>query len=305
MGRAMLDLNDFYYFVQIIDRGGFTSASRSLNIPKSTLSYRMRHLESNLGVRLINRTSRQFSATDVGNEFYRHAVSMLRQADAAEYVVRQRVSEPSGVIRFTTAFATSQFAMREMIPGFVARYPKVLVVQHASDAFVDIVAENFDVAIRAHSEPLADSTLVKRTLAPAPWCLFAAPGYLERIGHPQTPEDLRDLDALLRTRHGSAPSWRLRLKGQHEVTIPNKPRLLSDDLIGLKQCANAGLGIVSLPAYVCREEVRTGSLVRVLPAWTSGDSTLTALIPYRQGMLPSVRAFVDFISAEFPKVVAL
>jgi len=301
----MLDLNDFFYFVQIVDRGGFTAASRSLGVPKSTLSHRIRALEASLGVRLINRTSRRFSTTDVGNEFYRHAVSMLAQADAAENAVRRRLAEPSGTIRFTTAVATAQFAMKDILPEFIRRFPKVKVVQHATDGYVDIVGENYDLAIRAHTDPLPDSTLVQRTLAPAPWFLFAGPSYLDRAGTPQSPKELAHHSALFMMRRGVAPQWQMRHPTKREVVVPLEPRLSSDDMVVLKQSACVGLGIVALPGYVCRDDVQAGELRRVLADWTAGDSTLTALVPFRRGMLPSVRAFVDFISAELPKVVAL
>src|SRR5690349_4767427 len=121
----MLNLNDFLYFVQIVDRGGFTAAGQSLRMPKSTLSYRMQQLEDSLGVRLLARTPRRLSMTDAGKEFYHHAVDMLQQAAQAENIVRQRLSEPAGTIRFTTATATSQFAMRDTLADFMAAYPKV------------------------------------------------------------------------------------------------------------------------------------------------------------------------------------
>ena len=120
----MLDLNDFSYFVQVVDRGGFTAAGRTLRIPKSTLSHRIQQLETNLGVRLLNRTSRRFGMTDAGEEFYRHAVAMLREAELAETAIRQRLSEPTGTIRCTAAVATMQFAMRDIVPDFLLRVPK-------------------------------------------------------------------------------------------------------------------------------------------------------------------------------------
>lgn len=303
----MLDLNDFYYFVQVVDRGGFTAAGRTLRIPKSTLSHRIQQLEAELGVRLLKRTSRRFGMTDAGSEFYRHAVSMLQQAEQAETVIRHRLTEPIGTVRFTAGVATAQFAMRDMIASFLVRFPKVNVVGHATDETVDIVAENFDVAIRAHSAPLPDSTLVQRTLAPAPWFLFAGAAYLDANGELKKPQDLASHPSLFMMRTGIAPRWQLRhlSKGKEEVIMPLTPRLLSDDMVGLKQAAIAGLGIVALPGYICRDEVRSGSLRRVLPNWLAGDSTLTALIPYRQGLLPSVRAFVDHLAAEFPKVVLI
>jgi DNA-binding transcriptional LysR family regulator len=304
----VLDLNDFYYFVQIVDRGGFTAAGRTLRIPKSTLSHRMQQLEAQLEVRLLNRTSRRFGVTDAGEEFYRHAVSMLLNAEQAESVMRQRLAEPSGTVRFTTGVATAQFAMRVMIADFIAKYPKVNLVQHATDQQVDIVGENFDVAVRAHSAPLPDSTLVQRHLAPAPWFLFAGAGYLEQNGAPKTPQDLTKHPSLFMMRGNVPLTWRLRdpsRGNKEEVILPLTPRLLSDDMVSLKQAARAGLGIVALPGYVCRDDVRSGGLVRVLPKWLAGDSTITALIPYRHGLLPSVRALVDHLAAEFPKVVLL
>ncbi len=299
--EAVLDLNDFFYFVQVVDRSGFTAAGRMLRIPKSTLSHRIQRLETELGVRLLNRTSRRFAMTDAGEEFYRHAVVMLRDAELAEGAMRHRLTEPTGIVRCTAAMATMQFAMRDIVADFLLRYPKVNVVAHATDRN----GANYDVAIRAHSDPLPDSTLVQRALTPAPWLLFAGSAYLDAIEAPKTPEDLRNHPSLFMMRTGVAPAWRLRRSSEakDEVVIPLTPRLLCDDMIALKQAAIAGLGVVALPGYVCREDVRLGALRRVLPAWLAGDSTITALIPYRRGLLPSVRAFIDHLSAELPKTV--
>jgi DNA-binding transcriptional LysR family regulator len=303
----MLDLNDFFYFVQVVDRGGFTAAGRTLRIPKSTLSHRIQQLEANLGVRLLNRTSRRFGMTDAGEEFHRHAAAMLREAELAETATRHRLSEPTGVVRCTAGVATMQFAIGDIVADFLIHHPKVDLVAHATDEYVDIVGENYDVAIRAHSDPLPDSTLVQRTLAPAPWFLFAGSAYLDAHAGPQTPQDLRNHPTLFVMRTGVAPVWRLRNLGgaKHEAVLLLRPRLLSDDMIGLKQAALAGLGIVALPGYVCREDVRSGALRRVLPAWLAGDSTLSALIPYRQGLLPSVRVFIDHLAVELPKALLM
>jgi DNA-binding transcriptional LysR family regulator len=307
MGYRVLDLNDFFYFVQVVDRGGFTAAGRTLRLPKSTLSHRVQQLEANLGVRLINRTSRRFAMTDAGAEFYRHAVAMLGEAELAETAMRHRLNEPTGTVRCTAAVATIQFAMRHMVAEFLLRYPNVNVVAHATDQNIDIVGENYDVAIRAHSDPLPDSTLVQRTLTPAPWFLFAGSAYLDANKAPQTPEDLQSHPSLFMMRTGVAPVWRLRhsSRAKSEVVMRLTPRLLSDDMIALKQAAIAGLGVVALPGYVCREDVRSGALRQVLPSWLAGDSTITALIPYRQGLLPSVRVFIDHLAAEFPKAVVM
>jgi DNA-binding transcriptional LysR family regulator len=303
----VLDLNDFFLLVQVVDRGGFTAAGRTLRMPKSTLSHRIQQLETNLGVRLLNRTSRRFGMTDAGQEFYRHAVAMLREAEQAETAIRHRLSEPTGIVRCTAGLVTMQVTMGDIVADFLLRYPKVNVVAHATDHYVDIVGENYDVAVRAHSDPLPDSTLVQRTLAPAPWFLFAGSAYLDADDAPQTPQDLQKCPSLFMMRTGVAPVWRLRhsSKVKNEVVIPLTPRLLSDDMIALKRAAIAGLGVVALPGYVCREDVRSGALRRVLPSWLAGDSMFTALIAYRQGLLPSVRVFVDYLAAELPKAVLM
>jgi DNA-binding transcriptional LysR family regulator len=192
----VLDLNDFFLLVQVVDRGGFTAAGRTPRMPKSTLSHRIQQLETNLGVRLLNRTSRRFGVTDAGQEFYRHAVAMLREAEQAETAIRHRLSEPTGIVRCTAGVATMQFAMRGIMADFLVRYPKVNIVAHATDQYVDIVGENYDVAVRAHSDPLPDSTLVQRTLAPAPWFLFAGSAYLDASEAPQTPQDLQKRPSL-------------------------------------------------------------------------------------------------------------
>jgi DNA-binding transcriptional LysR family regulator len=301
----VLDLNDFFYFVQVVDRGGFTAAGRALRIPKSTLSHRIQQLERNLGVRLLNRTSRRFGMTDAGGEFHRHAVTMLREAELAETAIRHRLSEPTGAVRCTAAVATMQFAMRDVVADFLVRYPKINIVAHATDQYVDIVGENFDVAIRAHSEPLPDSALVQRMLTPAPWFLFAGAGYVDVHGPLDRPQDLADHPSLFMMRTGVSPVWRLRRasRRREEVVVPLTPRLLMDDMLSLKQAAIGGLGIVALPGYVCRDDVRSGALRRLLPEWIADDSMLTALMPYRHGLLPSVRAFVDHLAAELPKAV--
>ncbi|HWC73442.1 MAG TPA: LysR substrate-binding domain-containing protein [Gemmatimonadales bacterium] len=303
----MLDLNDFSYFVQVVDRGGFTAAGRELRIPKSTLSHRLQELERSLGVRLLNRTSRRFGMTDAGIEFYRHAAAALREAELAEWAMRNRLTEPSGTVRCTASIATMQFAISEVVSSFLVKHPKVIVVAHATNQLVDLVGERYDIAIRAHSGPLPDSTLVQQTLAPAPWFLFAGSAYLDAHRMPEKPRDLSQHPSLFMMRSGVDPIWRLRQSGARskEVTVQLTPRFVSDDMKSLKRAAVAGLGIVALPGYVCREDLRSGSLRRVLPDWKAEDSTLTALMPNRHGVLPSVRAFVNHLAAELPKAVAL
>ena len=206
----MLDLNDFFYFVQVVERRGFTAAGRALGMPKSTLSFRMQKLEAELGVRLLNRTSRHFAPTQAGEEFYQLAARMVRAAGEAESVVRKRMKEPFGVVRFTAAIGTAQFALREILMTFIQQHPKIQLVEYVTSRQVDLLAENFDVAVRAHSGALPDSALVSRTLAVAPWILVAATGSLKQGESPKTPQDLKHFPSLFLWRANTTPAWRLR-----------------------------------------------------------------------------------------------
>lgn len=303
----MLDLNDFRYFVEVADRGGLSAAARALERPVSTISYRIQQLERELGLTLFARSSRQVTLTESGAEFYSHAVATLARADEAEQAMRSRSTEPSGTVRYTVASGTAQFAMAGMVASFLEKFPKVELVQHAGDHNVDIVADRFDFAIRAYSGTLPDSTLVQRPLAQAPWHLFAAPGYLERVGTPQTPDDLNACASLFMKRDHVTPAWQLRHESAPEkvVTIGLRPRLLGSCIVTLKHAAEARMGVVALPAYVCRDEVNAGRLQRVLPGWIAADATITALMPSRRGMSAATRAFIEHIAQAFPHAVRL
>ena len=305
----MLNLNDFFYFVQVVERGGFTAAGRSLGMAKSTLSYRVQQLESELGTRLLNRTSRHFAPTQAGEEFYKHALSMVRAAEEAEALVRQRVKVPSGVVRFTTAIGTGQFALREILMKFMREYPSINLVEQVTSRQVDLLAENIDVAIRAHSESLPDSTLIRRTLATAPWILVGGTEALKKRRAPQAPQDLERFPCLAVWKANVTPTWRLwsqsRTRGtRREVILPLTPRLISNDMSTLKRAAAEGMGIVALPAYICKSELRSRELTRVLPGWLADESTFTALLPHRRGLLPAIRCFVEYLARHLPEYVA-
>lgn len=299
----MLDLRAVFYFVQVVDHGGFTAASRTLRTPKSTLSHRVQQLEAELGAKLVIRTSRRFRLTEVGAAFYGRALRLLREAEGAEDIVRERLGEPTGMVRFTAPVPIVQFALPRVLPAFLARYPKVSLTEDASQTVVDIVGEGYDLALRTHSGPLPDSNLVQRTVAPVPWFLFAGAAYLERAGEPGTPQDLAR-HSLIAVARAGPPVWRLRGPEDAEFVLRlEQPRFVSSDMVALREAAEAGLGVVALPGYVCWPEARSGRLQQVLPAWRAADSTLSLLIPFRQGLLPSVRAFADFLAGELPKAL--
>lgn len=302
----MLDLNDFLLFVQVVDQRGFTAAGKFLGIPKSRLSLRVKALESRLGVRLLQRTSRHFAVTEAGEDFYRRARAVLSAADDAEQSIKSRLADASGTIRCTSAVATLEFALREIVASFLVQFPAVNVMFRGTSRMVDIVGENYDIAIRAHHDPLPDSSLIQRPLAPAPWFLLASPEYIAVHTAPHVPSDLQSHASLCMLHSGTSPSWRLRQTDSKNefIHLPLNPRLVTDDMGCLKAAALSSVGIVALPGYVCRDEIQSGALLRVLPDWTAGDSVITALLPSRQGIPPSVRAFLDHIATELPATIS-
>ncbi|HEV7305532.1 LysR substrate-binding domain-containing protein [Ensifer sp.] len=298
----MRNLNDFIVFAHVVDHKGFAPAARALNVPKSTLSKRVAELEKTLGVRLINRTSRRFTVTEVGEDFYRHAAAMLIEAEAAEAVVMGRLAEPSGTVRITASVPTAQMTLAGMLPQLALAYPRMRVVLHATDRFVDLVQEGFDIAVRDHFAPLPDSALVQRRVATEPIGLVAAPSYLAARGMPCGPEDLAGHDGLLASL--TSEGWTLRNEDDAIVSVRPMPRFIADESRVLLEAALAGLGIIALPRKICRAEIENGTLVRVLPGWQAGVATTTLLMPHRRGQLPSVRAVVDFIAARLAEQVA-
>ncbi|MBW6423403.1 LysR family transcriptional regulator [Rhizobium sp. XQZ8] len=289
-----LNLNDLHFFVQAVEHGGFSAAGRRLGVPKSTVSKRVAELEERLGVRLIQRTSRSFSLTDLGRDFFQHAQASVIEAEMAEAIVRTHLGEPTGTVRMTAAVPTAQFLIADQLPELSRRYPKLTLSLHVSDRFVDIVQEGFDIAVRSHQAPLPDSSLLQRKLATHPFFLVASPDFIEAHGAPQRPEDVADYPAI--TAGLDDTIWRMVSTEGEEVSITPKPVIAADEPMVMMKAALAGLGLAFLPTSVCHDALAEGRLVRLLPEWTAGSITTTILMPHRRGQLPAVRAVVDFLT---------
>ena len=304
-GFRALNLNDLQFFVHVVDRKGFAAASRALRIPKSTLSKRVSALEARLGVRLLQRTSRRFAITDVGEEVYRHASAIVGEAETVEAIVRGRLAEPSGTVRLTISATTAQVAFASLLPRFARSHPKVRIVLHATNRHVDLVQEGFDLAVRAHYLALPDSDLVQRRLGVTRAHLVASPAYIDERGAPRRAEDLAHHDGLLSAPSGGRDTWPLYAPDGtlHESTP--LPRLYADEPSTLVAAAVAGLGIACLPPALYHAALEAGTLVRVLPRWHGPTASLTLLTPHRRGQLPAVRAVTEFLAAELPRAMRL
>jgi len=291
----MLNLNDLLIFVRVVDYSGFAAASRALGIPKSTLSQRLSALEEQVGVRLVQRTSRNFVVTDIGRDFYRHAAAMLIEAEAAEQVVKGRLAEPSGTVRITTSLPIAQFHLASVLPRLAASYPKVRIMLDVTDRFVDIVQEGFDIAIRNHFAPLPSTDLVQRRITFDPAWLVASIEYIRHNGMPAQPQDANGLDGLMAS--SSDTTWALQNDRGVSAEITPSPRYVANETICLLEAAKAGLGVACLARSFCEPLIASGALVRILPDWTAGGVATTLLIPHRRGQLPAVRMIADQLIA--------
>lgn len=298
----MQDLNDFVYFAHVVDHRGFAPAARALAVPKSKLSRRVAALEVRLGVRLLQRSTRRFSVTEVGESFYRHCKAMLLEAQAAQEAVEQASGEPRGIVRISCPIALLHASVAAMVVEFMAMNPKVEVHLMGVNRPVDLVAEGVDIAIRARVPPLEDSSLAMRELAQRDWFLVASPAFCERHPLPAVPGDLDALPSLGDKLSDRDHRWQLVGPGGATATIGYRPRLVSDDLFLLRAAAVAGLGIVQLPAMLLGDELRSGRLVRLLPEWSSKGAVVHAVFPSRRGLLPSVRALIDFLVRKFDEL---
>jgi DNA-binding transcriptional LysR family regulator len=299
----MQDLNDFAWFVKVVDHGGFAAAGRALDEPKSKLSRRIAQLETRLGVRLIQRTTRQFAVTEVGHTFYQHCKAMLVEAEAAEEAVAALQAEPRGMVRITCPVTLLHVHVGPMLARFMARYPGINLQLEATNRRVDLVAEGIDMAIRVRPRPFDDSDLVLRVLADRGHCLVASPELIVRLGMPKVPSELSAWPGLSMGEGKQVHKWALSGPQGARAEIHFHPRLITTDMLALREAAMAGVGLVQLPILMVKDQLASGALIKVLEAWEPRREVIHAVYPSRRGLLPSVRTLVDFLTEEYARMV--
>jgi DNA-binding transcriptional LysR family regulator len=296
----MQDLNDMLFFAEVVERGGFAAAGRALGVPKSRLSRRVSELESQLGVRLLQRTTRRLSLTGVGEAYLRHCQAVRESAQAALDAVAQVQTEPRGSLRVTCPVTLAQTVLAELMPAFLQRYPQVRVELQVSNRVVNLVEEGVDVALRVRASLEESGSMVVKRLDVARQVLVASPELLIRQGTPATLEDLARMDSIAMSAPDGKAVWQL--SGPHgaQQQVQHSPRYVADDLLTLKFAALAGTGICWLPDYMCHDEIRDRRLVRVLPDWAPTPGIVHAVFPSRRGLAPAVRHFLDFLGESMP-----
>ena len=295
----MQDLNDLWYFVQVVDNGGFSPASRVIGIPKSRLSRRIALLEESLETRLIQRSTRSFTVTEAGQIFYRHCKAMIIEAEAAQEAINSLRAEPRGLIRLTCPIALLHVHIGEMLARFMMKYPQVTVQLEETNRQVDVLNENVDLAVRVRPLPLDDSDLVMRKLADRGMCLVASPDLVKQLSQPSSPADLQHWPSLALSKPQQVYRWCLFGPDNQEVTLHHKPRFVTTDMIALRAAALAGVGIVQLPMLMIHQQITQGTLVHLLPEWRARREVIHLVFPSRRGQLPAVRALIDFLAESY------
>jgi DNA-binding transcriptional LysR family regulator len=286
-----MDLKDVLVFVQIVRSGSLTAAARELGMQKSSVSRKLAELEESVGARLLQRTTRALNLTDEGRVFYDHGLRAMAELEEAQAAVSGMRAAPRGLLRVTAPLAFGYLG--SVVGAFLARYPEVQVELVCTDRVVDLVEEGFDLAIRAGTLP--DTSLIVRKLGTLPRYLVASPDYLKRHAKPKKPDDLAAHTCL--TFVSSHPLWRLSAEGRTaEVRVDGK--LAANDYDLIRQAAIAGAGIALIPDLGCIDAIEAGTLVRVLPEWTSEETPVQALYPSTRHLPAKVKAFVEFLKKQ-------
>jgi LysR family transcriptional regulator, regulator for bpeEF and oprC len=289
------DLNDTLVFVKVVQHGSITAAARALDLPKTTVSRKLRTLEDRLGARLLNRTTRKLALTEAGTVYFEHSRKIASELEEAESAVHQLEGNPRGWLCVTAPYSLGTGLLAPMLHEFRARYPEVHVEIVLSNDILDLVSEGIDVALRIGDLP--DSSLIARRLVTWPTQVFATEGYLARFGEPLVPEDLAHHHALALPMHRNNHGYRWRLNdGNGEREFEVKPVVVANDPEMLLPLLASHQGLMLVNEMMLRCYLRGARVRPVLEAWRGREVTLSAVYVGGRVLSPKVRAFVDFVA---------
>jgi DNA-binding transcriptional LysR family regulator len=294
------DLNDLRFFAEIVERGSFTQAAQALGVQTSRLSRRVSALEAELGVRLLNRTTRRLSLTDAGKNFHEHCMAIVAHSQAAYEEVEKTRSKPQGVVRISCPIGMLEYGMSQILMGYLESNPDVRLILDATNRRVDVIQEGLDLALRVRRPPLADSELVIRQLWKSNSILVASPGLMARHPPVSSLEDASRLPTLSMGNISERYEWTFYRADGSALSATHKPRLATDDLATLRLAALKGMGVSELPRELAEQHLQDGSLVHVLPELKSIEAIAHAVYPTRRGMVPAVATLLDTLAREAP-----
>lgn len=283
-------------FVRVVETGSFSAVAKEMNSTQPTISKNIAELESWLGAKLLNRSTRSLRLTETGTDYYERCVAILSDVEDAEQMVGQLQTQPRGTVRVSTVVAFGRLHLVPRMPAFFKRYPQITVDVRLSDRVVDLVEEGVDVAIRMGE--LADSSLIAKKLCTSPFVTVATPDYFKANGIPRHPRDLRDHNYLVYSEAGVRSETRF--KDQDEpFYVKVEGNLTTNNTEALRAALLSGIGIARTPRWLVGDAIDDGRLVPVLEPFQPDPHAIHAVYPPGRHLPSKVRSFIDFIGEEF------
>ncbi|MEA2945266.1 MAG: hypothetical protein QOI40_596 [Alphaproteobacteria bacterium] len=286
-------------FAKVVDAGSFAAAARHFGMSPAMATTHVRTLEERLGVRLLNRTTRRVSTTEVGQNFYERCLRILSDLEEAEGSAGELQSAPRGLLRVTAPVSFGTRKLAPAIADYLVSYPDVSIDLSLDDPYLDLLEKRFDLAIRLGH--LADSSLIARKLCTLATTLCASPGYLEKHGAPRTPQDLIGHNCLVYTYATPQSVWNFVDENGRQDLVRISGRFLADSGDALLALALRGGGVVLGPDYLVDDDLKAGRLVRLLPEYATLETAVHAVYPHSRHLSAKTRTFIDFLASRFPR----
>jgi DNA-binding transcriptional LysR family regulator len=289
-----MDLNEIVVFSRVVETGSFTAAAQSLGLPKSTVSRKIAQLEERLDARLLQRTTRKLSLTEIGKAYYDRCARIVSEIAEAEQMVAELQAAPRGLLRITAPVDFGGLYLGELIAEFLAGNADIQIELVLSDRVFDLVEERLDLGIRFG--PLPDSTLVARRIGNVEGLLVASPAYLKKRGTPAHPDELAGHDMVGFVPIKRLRSWRLTGPRGDEVEIQPTSRFTTNGMFAARDAVRAGAGIAMLSDFALCGDLKSGTVTRVLPEWKGFNADVFAVYPSTRNLSPKLRTFLAFLS---------
>ncbi|MBY4675490.1 LysR family transcriptional regulator [Marinobacterium arenosum] len=287
-------LNDIAVFIQVVECGSFTAAAERLGLSKSVVSKYVTRLENGLGARLLNRSTRRMSLTEVGQAFFTQSRRGLDAIEDAEAEVSRLQEAPRGTLKVNVPMSFGILHIAPLLPEFQSLFPDVSIDMTLEDRHIDVIEEGVDLVIRIAEMP--DSSLVARRLGPCRHVVCASQEYFERWGVPRVPEDLHHHNAITYKYQESSAGWRFLSPEGRLISVPVSGAIQVNNSLALREILIGGAGITLTPTFIVGADLQAGRLKAALTGYRAPELSIYAVYPQRQHLLPKVRAFVEFVA---------
>lgn len=293
-------IDDIEIFVKVVDRKGFSAAAKLLRLPKSTVSRRISQLEDNLGVKLLNRTTRQLSLTPIGESYYEKCLGILERLEEANDLIKGLQMQPKGRLRLTAPHELSVFFLTDILMNFLKKYPEIVFEFDITNRMVDLVEEGFDLALRIGQ--MEDSSLVAVKIGAIRGGIYASPDFLKEHGSYLTPSELPE-NKCIQFRTTQVHNWVFSHAREETVTVKPQGRIQVNSMQYVCESAVSGLGIAAITKNVAAPFVRQGKLIEILRDYKLSFADIFAVYPARKFLSPNVRAFIDYVKPSLAKIL--